>query len=269
LGLSLIKNGLLEDAVQKAKSAEVVVLCLGTYDYIESEGKDRASLNLPENQIVLMKNIYEVNKNIVLVLINGSSISLPWASENIPSIIEAWYPGQSGGSAIAEVLFGYFNPGGKLPITFYKGINQLPPFDDYDIRKGRTYMYLEDEPLYPFGYGLSYTSFEVRNIYCKEKKLSKEDTIKVNFEIINNGDREGSEVVQLYVENGGVKKLKDFKRIFLNVHEPLSSILKVPISELKVWDEYTERYVIDSGTYTINLGTNSQEFFFSETIEIK
>ena len=155
---------------------------------------------------------YEVNKNIVLVLINGSSISLPWASENIPSIIEAWYPGQSGGSALAEVLFGDFNPGGKLPITFYKGINQLPPFDDYDIRKGRTYMYLEDEPLYPFGYGLSYTSFEVRNIYCKEKKLSKEDTIKVNFEIINNGDREGSEVVQLYVENGGVKKLKDFNK---------------------------------------------------------
>ena len=269
LGLSPIKNGLLEDAVQKAKSAEVVVLCLGTYDYIESEGKDRASLNLPENQIVLMKNIYEVNKNIVLVLINGSSISLPWASENIPSIIEAWYPGQSGGSAIADVLFGDFNPGGKLPITFYKGINQLPPFDDYDIRKGRTYMYLEDEPLYPFGYGLSYTSFEVRNIYCKEKKLSKEDTIKVNFEIINNGDREGSEVVQLYVENGGVKKLKDFKRIFLDKHESFSSILKVPISELRVWDENTERYVINSGTYAINLGTNSQEFFFSETIEIK
>ena len=269
LGLSPIKNGLLEDAVQKAKSAEVVVLCLGTYDYIESEGKDRASLNLPENQIALMKNIYEVNKNIVLVLINGSSISLPWASENIPSIIEAWYPGQSGGSAIADVLFGDFNPGGKLPITFYKGINQLPPFDDYDIRKGRTYMYLEDEPLYPFGYGLSYTSFEVRNIYCIEKKLSKEDTIKVNFEIINNGDREGSEVVQLYVENGGVKKLKDFKRIFLNKHESFSSILKVPISELRVWDENTERYVINSGTYAINLGTNSQEFFFSETIEIK
>ena len=125
-----------------------------------------------------MKNIYEVNKNIVLVLINGSSISLPWASENISSIIEAWYPGQSGGSAIAEVLFGDFNPGGKLPITFYKGINQLPPFDDYDIRKGRTYMYLEDEPLYPFGYGLSYTSFEFRNIFAKKKSYPQKIQLK-------------------------------------------------------------------------------------------
>ena len=135
----------------------------------------------------LLKSIYEVNQNIILVLVNGSTISLPWASKNIPAIIEAWYPGQSGGKAIAEVLFGDVNPGGKLPMTFYKNIDQLPPFDDYDIRKGRTYMYLKEDPLYPFGYGLSYTDFSFTQISLNNEQFSPKDTIMIDF-LIENAD---------------------------------------------------------------------------------
>ena len=131
----------MREAQEAAESADVIIMALGTYSYIEAEGRDRVDTDLPENQKQLLKNIYDINKNIVLVLINGSTISLPWASKNIPAIVEAWYPGQSGGKAVAEVLFGDYNPGGKLPMTFYTGVDQLPPFDDYDIRNGRTYMY--------------------------------------------------------------------------------------------------------------------------------
>ena len=124
----------------------------------------------------------------------------------MPAIIEAWYPGQSGGRAIAEVLFGDYNPGGKLPMTFYKSIEDLPPFDDYDIRNGRTYMYLKNAPLYPFGYGLSYTDFHIDNVRLKNNNLSKNDTLVVYFKITNVGSRSGSEVPQLYIEDKKLKK---------------------------------------------------------------
>ena len=175
-----------------------------------------------------------MNKKIILVLINGSTISLPWANEHIPAILEAWYPGQSGGKAIAEVLFGDFNPGGKLPLTFYNDINDLPPFDDYDIRNGRTYMYFKDEPLYPFGYGLSYTNFTFQDVRLNNTHLSKNDTLSISFEITNTGSRSGSEVPQLYIENQGIKKLKAFKRVFLNGNESIEASLEVAITDLQL-----------------------------------
>ena len=147
-------------------------------------------------------------------MINGSTISLPWANRHIPAIIEAWYPGQSGGKAIAEVLFGDYNPGGKLPMTFYKGINDLPPFDDYDVRNGRTYMYFKGEPLYPFGYGLSYTNFELKNVRLNKTNFSKSDTLQITFNITNTGLRHGSEVPQLYIEQNGIKSSKLFNVSF-------------------------------------------------------
>tara|TARA_Y100000591_G_scaffold186991_1_gene161541 strand:- start:1179 stop:2765 length:1587 start_codon:yes stop_codon:yes gene_type:complete len=268
LGISKVQEGLVDDAISKARSSELVIMVMGTYDYIESEGRDRKETDLPFDQKNLLKKIYDVNKNIVLVLINGSTISLPWASERIPAIIEAWYPGQSGGRAIAEVLFGDYNPGGKLPITFYKSMEDLPPFDDYDIRNGRTYMYLKNAPLYPFGYGLSYTDFQISDVRLKSGNLSKNDTLIVYFKITNVGSRSGSEVPQLYIEDKKIKKLKAFKRIFLDKGKSLNSSLKVEIPDLEIWNADENHYVIPSRKYNIYVGTSSQEFVFTSTITV-
>ena len=269
LGISPIKKQLMEKAMSIAEKADAVIMVLGTYDYIESEGRDRVSTDLPDDQKLLLKNIYKINKNIVLVLINGSTISLPWASKNIPAIIEAWYPGQSGGKAIAEVLFGDFNPGGKLPLTFYTGLSQLPPFDDYDIRNGRTYMYLKDKPLYPFGYGLSYTKFNFSEILFDSITHVVQDTIEVKFKLTNIGDREGSEVPQLYIENNSVKRLKAFKRIFLKKNDFVQTSLKVAVSDLELWDEKEEKYNVAKGEYKVYLGTSSDQHISSKKIVIK
>ena len=269
LGIAPIKKGLIEDAISKAKSSELVIMVLGTYDYIESEGRDRAKTDLPLDQKNLLKKVYEVNQNLILVLVNGSTISLPWASKNIPAIVEAWYPGQSGGKAIAEVLFGDVNPGGKLPMTFYKNIDQLPPFDDYDIRKGRTYMYLKEDPLYSFGYGLSYTDFSFNQVSFNNKQFSINDTIKVNFTLQNIGPRKGSEVPQVYIEHSGVKKLKSFKRIFLESKESSEIFFKIPISDLEQWDSLENQFSIYKGEYTIHLGTSSSDLPFSHVFTFK
>ena len=269
LGIAPIKKGLIEDAISKAKSSELVIMVLGTYDYIESEGRDRLETDLPLDQKNLLKAIYKVNKNIILVLVNGSTISLPWASKNIPAIVEAWYPGQSGGKAIAEVLFGEVNPGGKLPMTFYKNIDQLPPFDDYDIRKGRTYMYLKEDPLYPFGYGLSYTNFSITQISLNNEEFSIKDTIKVNFTLQNIGSRKGSEVPQIYIEHNGVKKLKSFNRIFLESNESSEILFKIPISDLERWDSLGNEFSVSSGQYMIHLGTSSADLLFSQNFIVK
>ena len=269
LGISPIKKGLVEEALLKADSSDLVIMVLGTYDYIESEGRDRNNTDLPLDQKNLLKEIYKVNQNIILVLVNGSTISLPWASKNIPAIVEAWYPGQSGGKAIAEILFGDVNPGGKLPMTFYKNTNQLPPFDDYDIRKGRTYMYLKEDPLYPFGYGLSYTDFSFTQISFNNKQFSIKDTIKVNFTLQNIGSKNGSEVPQVYIEYNGVKKLKAFKRIFLESKKSSEIFFKIPISDLERWDSSENKFSVPRDEYIIHLGTSSADLLFSQIFTIK
>ena len=186
----------------------------------------------------LIKAVHEVNKNIILVLINGSPVSLKWEKDNIPAIIEAWYPGQEGGNAIADIIFGDYSPNGKLPITFYEDDDQLIDFYDYDITKGRTYMYLEDQPLYPFGFGLSYTTFELNNFKMNGDKFQIKDTIRVTFDIINSGDMDGAEVVQLYVRPDVLskyvpnKQLKSFEKVFLKHGETRRVQLTIPVHRL-------------------------------------
>ena len=269
LGIAKIKEGLMREAQEAAESADVIIMALGTYSYIEAEGRDRVDTDLPENQKQLLKNIYDINKNIVLVLINGSTISLPWASKNIPAIVEAWYPGQSGGKAVAEVLFGDYNPGGKLPMTFYTGVDQLPPFDDYDIRNGRTYMYLKDRPLYPFGHGLSYTEFSFTEFSLNLINYALTDTLVLSFTLENIGDRSGSEVPQVYIKNDGVKRLKGFERVFVDKGESKRVELKVPLQHLELWNEIENQYMVSKGQYSVQLGTDSENIIFSENIFIK
>lgn len=148
------------DAMRKC---DLTIAVVGINKSIEREGQDRYSIELPKDQQIFIEEAYKINPNTVVVLVAGSSLAINWMDEHIPAIVNAWYPGEAGGTAVAEVLFGDYNPGGKLPLTYYRSLDELPAFDDYDIRKGRTYQFFEGNPLYAFGHGLSYTTFSYKN----------------------------------------------------------------------------------------------------------
>jgi beta-glucosidase len=169
-------------------------------------------------QEALLERVSALGKPVVLVLLNGSAVAVNWAREHVPAIVELWYPGQAGGTALADVLFGDYNPAGRLPVTFYKSEDQLPPFDDYSM-KGRTYRYFEGEPLYPFGYGLSYTTFTYTNLRVPDEARAG-SPVKVSVEVENSGKRDGEDVVQLYVKHPGVvRELQGFERVALRAGE--------------------------------------------------
>jgi beta-glucosidase len=216
----------LDAAVDAARRADAVILVMGISPRLENEemcikcdgfdSGDRTNIELPKVQQQLMEKVCAVGKPAVLVLTTGSALSINWAQKNVPAILLAWYPGQRGGSAVADVLFGDYNPAGRLPITFYKSINDLPAFDDYNMA-GRTYRYFKGQPLYSFGYGLSYTEFAYDNLEI----LHSKETVTARITVKNIGDRDGDEVVQLYIRpvDGSPKlplrALRDFKRIEL------------------------------------------------------
>jgi beta-glucosidase len=219
------KPNLLQEAIETAKQADAIVLCVGLTPRMEGEemdvnisgfrGGDRTTLDLPASQQQLIQALYALKKPIVLVLLNGSALSINWENKHIPAIVEAWYPGQAAGQALADVLFGDYNPAGRLPLTFYKSVNQLPSFEDYHI-SNQTYRYFEGQPLYPFGYGLSYTTFQYDNL----ETTRTESTIQIEATVKNSGRIAGDEVVQVYAtlkdhRQKNVRSLIGFKRIHL------------------------------------------------------
>lgn len=226
------KPRLKEEALAIAKNADVVVMCMGITPRMEGEemdvqiegfnGGDRTRIDLPVVQQQLIKAIHALGKPVVLVLLNGSALAVNWENDHIPAIVEAWYPGQAAGTAIADVLFGDYNPGGRLPVTFYKSVNDLPAFDNYHIIN-QTYRYFRGTPLYPFGYGLSYTSFQYADL--KTSSIAG-DSILVTARVTNTGSRDGDEVVQVYASSKGASAnntsslaLVGFKRIHLKSGE--------------------------------------------------
>lgn len=254
-----------------AKTSDYVIAVMGINKSIEKEGRDRTSLDLPEDQIKYLKELYAINKNMIVVLVAGSSLSLNWMDEKVPGIIDAWYPGESGGAAIADVLFGNYNPAGRLPLTFYKAIEDLPPMDDYEISNGRTYMYFEGEALYPFGYGLSYSQFTYDNI-----KLNKTPVgVQISVEIKNSGDFKGDEVVQLYyryldaTSKKPLKKLVGFERTLLNIGESKTLTFEVPLDELQFWDETKAAWQFENGNYEFMFGASSEDIRLKKAITLK
>ena len=261
----------LAEAVNTARQADVVVMVLGISPALEGEemtvnvagfrGGDRTDLSLPKAQEDLLKAVFNAvgaTKPITLVLLNGSALSVNWADENIPAILEAWYPGEEGGSAIADVLFGDFNPGGRLPVTFYQSIDQLPPFEDYSMR-GRTYRFFKGEPLYPFGFGLSYTSFKYDNLKLSAKSVKSGANVKVSVDVRNSGDRAGDEVVQLYISDVAasvptpIRSLAGIKRIFLKPGEKQTVSFEIGPERMTVIDDNGKR-VIEPGEFTVSVG---------------
>ena len=254
-------------AIETAKQADVVVMCMGISSSLEGEemdvnidgfkGGDRTRLDLPQVQQDLLKEICALGKPTVLVLLNGSALAINWEKVHIPAIIESWYPGQAAGYAIADVLFGDYNPGGRLPVTFYKSTGDLPSFEDYNM-KGRTYRYFKGEPLYPFGYGLSYTSFAYENLKIQEK-YNVGDTVKVLVNVKNTGKVAGDEVAQLYVSNQNsslpvpIRSLKGFKRVYLLPGET-KTIHFVMAPEAFSMIDQNNKQVILPGSYKISVG---------------
>jgi len=254
----------LREAVDAASRSDVVIAVMGINRNYECEGRDRNFLTLPPEQIEFLKTIYNANKNTVLVIVAGSSMAVNWENDNLPAIIDAWYGGEFGGKAIEEVLFGDCNPGGRLPLTFYKGMEQLPPFDDYDITKGRTYKYFTGDPLYPFGYGLSYTSFD----YSRLRVRDCEEGVEVSFDLKNSGSRDGDEVAQVYVQlkdyeaEGGIvpiKELKGFKRVSLKKGERQRVRIVIPRDRLRYWCEAEHSFKTTKETPTVLVGASSSD----------
>ena len=257
------------DAGKVAKECDVTVAVLGINKSIEREGQDRYSLELPIDQQEFIKELYKVNPNTVVVLVAGSSMAINWMDENVPAILNAWYPGEQGGNAVAEVLFGDYNPGGRLPLTYYNSLDELPAFDDYSV-KNRTYQYIEGKPLYEFGYGLSYTNFK----YKKKSITQSNDTVDITFNLSNVGKYDGDEVAQVYVrypETGTympLKQLKGFSRVHLKKGKSADITISIPKKELRYWDEKTRQFVTPTGEYVFQVGGSSENISIEETIKI-
>ncbi len=260
-------------AMEAAIKADAVVLCMGLSPRLEGEemkvqvdgfeGGDRQRIDLPDLQQDFIKKIAELNKPMVLVMLNGSAVAINWEHENIPAIVEAWYPGQAGGQAIADVLFGDYNPAGRLPVTFYKSVNDLPDFSDYDMQ-GRTYKYFDGRPLYPFGYGLSYTTFNYDKPTVEQDVVSSDGELLVDVQVSNAGDMDGEEVVQLYFrrlkpQSPALKELIGFKREEIAVGQTKTIQFLIPVEELGIWNDEAGAYVVEPGTYELLVGASSRE----------
>jgi beta-glucosidase len=250
-------------AVNKASGADVVILALGERQGISGEGFDRTCLDLPDNQEALMEAVVATGKPVVLVLENGRPLTLPWAKEHVPAILEAWYPGEFGGQAIAETLFGDNDPAGRLTVSFPRNVGQLPDFYNSDPSRKREYVDNNGEPLFPFGFGLSYTTFHYAHLLVQTPPPSSHAPIRVSVEITNTGEREGDEVAQLYLrqDTSSVetpeRSLKGFSRIHLKPHETKTVSFDLPKSELAIWNA-EGRWVTEPGTFTVWAGGNSR-----------
>ena len=258
------------EAGKAVRECETVVAVMGINKSIEREGQDRYDIQLPADQREFLQEIYKVNPNIIVVLVAGSSLAINWMDEHIPAIVNAWYPGEQGGTAVAEVLFGDYNPAGRLPLTYYKSLDELPPFDDYDITKGRTYKYFKGDVLYPFGYGLSYSSFTYSDLQVKDGV----GEVTVSFRLKNTGKRNGDEVAQVYVripETGGIvplKELKGFRRVPLKSGESRRVEIKLNKEQLRYWDVEKGQFVVPKGAFDVMVGASSKDIRLQTVIDL-
>jgi beta-glucosidase len=256
-----------KEALAVAAQADAVVMCMGLSPRVEGEemkietegfdGGDRTMLKLPEVQEKLIKAVVALGKPVVLILLNGSAVAINWEQRNIPGILETWYGGQEGGTAIADVLFGDYNPSGRLPVTFYKSEKDIPAFDNYDM-KGKTYRYFKGTPLYTFGYGLSYTTFTYTNLRLNNNSKVN-SPVKVSVDIQNTGKRDGTEVVELYIKNLNkatptpLLSLKGFQRLSLKKGEKRTITMTIKPGDFSVINNDSEA-IVKSGSYEVFIG---------------
>ena len=264
----------LKKAIEIAAKADVVILFIGTTLATEAEGNDRLTLGLPGNQQQLVEEVFKANPKTVVVEMNAGPLAIPWIKEHIPAIVEAWWGGEEGGYAIAEVLFGNVNPGGKMPLTVYASDNQVPPQDEYDISKGFTYMYLKEKPLFPFGHGLSYTTFKYSDLKISSSKIKMDGLVTVQIKVKNTGSRQGDEVVQVYVHEVKCsvirpsKELRGFERISLQPGETKSITINISAEKLAFYEEKTHGFVIEPGVFEVLAGSSSEDIRLKGKFEV-
>ncbi|SMQ97362.1 glucan 1,4-beta-glucosidase [Xanthomonas fragariae] len=265
----------LREAVDAARNADVVVFVGGLTGDVEGEemdvnypgfaGGDRTDTRLPKPQRDLLQALQATGTPIVVVLTTGSALEIDWAQQHVPAILLAWHPGQRGGSAVGDVLFGHASPGGRLPITFYKQDERLPAFDDYAMR-GRTYRYFAGKPLYPFGHGLSYTQFAYSDLGLDRSTLAADSSLRATVKVKNTGQRAGDEVVQLYLHpltpqrERAIKELQGFQRITLQPGEQRELRFTItPRDALRIYDDQRKAYAVDPGAYEVQIGASSAD----------
>ena len=274
----------LEEALEAARRADVVIYVGGLNSDVEGEemkvnypgfaGGDRTDLRLPATQEKLLEALRRTGKPMVMVLTSGSALAIDWARQHVPGIVLAWYPGQRGGNAVADVLFGAVNPAGRLPVTFYKASEKLPAFDNYDMR-GRTYRYFEGTPLYPFGYGLSYTTFGYSDLAIDRDSIARDGSMNVTLKVKNTGRRAGDEVVQLYLHplqakgSQALKDLRGFKRLTLQPGEEREVSFTVSAAkDLRHYDEQQHADAVAPGPYEVQVGASSADIRATKTFTV-
>ncbi|MET0533622.1 MAG: glycoside hydrolase family 3 C-terminal domain-containing protein [Steroidobacter sp.] len=264
-----------EEALDAARQADAIVFVGGLTGDVEGEemkvsypgfaGGDRTDLRLPGSQRKLLEALQATGKPVVLVLNGGSALAVDWAQQRLPAILMTWYPGQRGGTAVADVLFGNANPSGRLPVTFYKENEKLPAFDDYTMQ-GRTYRYFTGQALYPFGHGLSYTRFEYSNLKLDRASVAADGSLQATMTVKNVGKRAGDEVVQLYLapldakRPRAVKELRAVKKVALQPGQSSNVSFTIkPAAGLRHYDVDAKRYAVDAGKYEVQIGASSAD----------
>lgn len=262
-----MNNSVLPEAVEAARKADVVIAVVGLTSQLEGEempvnepgflGGDRTSIDLPKPEQALVKAVAATGKPLVVVLMNGSALAVNWADRHANSILETWYSGEEGGAAIADTLSGKNDPAGRLPVTFYTGISQLPNFEDYSMQN-RTYRYFHGKPLYPFGYGLSYTTFKYSGLNIAQPTVNAGDPVNADVTVTNTGKVAGDEVVQLYLKFPPVPgapriALRGFQRIHLEPGASQKAHFDLMNRDLSMVTEAGEP-IIAGGDYTVSIG---------------
>jgi beta-glucosidase len=273
-----------EEALDAARASDVVVFVGGLTGDVEGEemrvsypgfaGGDRTDLRLPASQQKLLEALQATGKPVILVLTAGSAIAVDWEQAKLPAILMAWYPGQRGGNAVADVLFGAANPGGRLPVTFYKAGEKLPAFDDYSM-KNRTYRYFEGQPLYPFGHGLSYTKFAYTGLKLDKNSVAADGTVRATVTVKNVGKRAGDEIVQLYLKPLDPKRtrahqdLRGIERLTLAPGESRQVSFQVkPDRDLTIYDDVKKAYAVDPGNFEVQIGASSADIRARATLTV-
>lgn len=270
---SLSSQRLIEQAMQTAASADVLVVALGESFAMSGEAASRSNIGLPDNQLALLKVLKQTGKPIILVLMNGRPLALQWEHDNLDAILETWYPGTSGGEAIVNVLFGTHNPSGKLSATFPRSVGQVPiyysvkatgrPFDEAQKYTSK-YLDVPNTPLYPFGHGLSYTTFSYGDVQLNKTSVSSTENTTATVTVTNTGAYDGEETVQLYIQDivgsstRPVKELKGFQKIFLRKGESRTVTFTISPNDLKFWNSEL-KWVSEPGGFNVFIGTNSSD----------
>jgi beta-glucosidase len=237
------------------------------------EGRDRESIDLAQEQLV--KQVYAVNPKTVVILVSSFPFAINWSEEHVQAILHMTHSSQDEGSALAQVLFGKYNPGGRLTETWPKSLDQVPPMMDYNIRDGKTYMYFKGEPLYPFGFGLSYTTFKVANLRTSSPKMAKDGSVVVSVDVTNTGSRGGDDVVEMYVKHLGSKvarpreELKGFQRVMLQAGETKTIEIPLKASALAWWDEKLPGFRVEAGPVSVMIGNSASEIVASVMVNVE